>query len=410
MKKNKKKTVALFFMICFIISIINALAEKNISGAIIGAILATTLYLYWKKQPKTIAGEVSTVDSNNIVLESPAVQDTSKQNIENYNPKYKDRTVKWMANFDSVVNNFISIDLETTGLSPVTDRIIEISAVYFKNQNPVQTFSTLINPGIKVPSSASKINHITNKMLKNAPNEREAVKKLMTFISGLNDFSGVFVAYNAKFDGKFLDATMHRLGLQNTFEFFDCYKLAKETFNNVDNYKLVTIAQELGLSTNGSHRATLDAENCGFVLINSYRKMNEEKLTVSSSFSDYDHIIIEQTKEVLNHSFSVSKDKSGYLRFYNNFDLFLTYRKTKTLSYILIDEDYCLEHEIKASNAVASEDGYKRYFVSKSDDLIEISNYIKEEYKLTSKKCNTSLCEAVEIYRSSFVFYNELGN
>lgn len=380
-----------FFMILFILGGAVAIYEKNIPVAILSLAIAAILYIRLKKR-KEIKSEAQ-------------LQDVSKVNDDNYIPKYKDCTVKWMSDLDSVVKNFVSIDLETTGLSPVEDRIIEISAVYFNNQGPVRTFNTLVNPGVKIPSSASQINHITNKMIKNAPSEQEAIKNLMAFISDLDGFSGKFVAYNAKFDGKFLDATLHRLGHKNTFEFFDCYKLAKEIFDNTENYKLTTIANELGLSTNGSHRATLDAENCGFVLIKSYEKIKQEKLNVFSLFSDYDKTVIEQVDSVLSNSpFSVSKDKGGYLRFYNNFDLFLTYRKTKTLSYILIDEYYCLGRNMNVTDAVSSEDGYKRYSVLKDDDLIEISDYIKEEYKSTSKKCNQPLYEAIDIYRSTFDF------
>lgn len=388
-----------FFMILFILGGAVAIYEKNIPVAIICLAIAAILYIRLKK-PKEIKNETQSPDESKTKNEP-----SFARNIDNYSPKYKDCTVKWMSDFDSVVNNFVSIDLETTGLSPVEDRIIEISAVYFNNQDPVRTFNTLVNPGIKIPSSASQINHITNKMIKNAPREQEAIKNLMAFISDLDGFSGKFVAYNAKFDGKFLDATLHRLGHKNTFEFFDCYKLAKEIFDNTENYKLTTIANELGLSTNGSHRATLDAENCGFVLIKSYEKIKQEKLNVFSLFSDYDKTVIEQVDSVLSNSpFSVSKDKGGYLRFYNNFDLFLTYRKTKTLSYILIDEYYCLGRNMNVTDAVSSEDGYKRYSVLKDDDLIEISDYIKEEYKSTSKKCNQPLHEAIDIYRSTFDF------
>lgn len=388
-----------FFMILFILGGAVAIYEKNIPVTIICFVIAAILYIRLKN-PKEIKNETQSIDENKVKNEPSFVR-----NDNNYSPKYKDCTIKWMSDLDSVVKNFVSIDLETTGLSPVEDRIIEISAVYFNNQDPVRTFNTLVNPGVKIPSSASQINHITNKMIKNAPSEQEAIENLMTFISDLDGFSGKFVAYNAKFDGKFLDATLHRLEYKNTFEFFDCYKLAKEIYDNTENYKLTTIANELGLSTNGSHRATLDAENCGFVLIKSYEKMKQEKLNVFSSFSDYDKTVIEQVDSVLSNSpFSVSKDKGGYLRFYNNFDLFLTYRKTKTLSYILIDEYYCLGRNMNVTDAVSSEDGYKRYSVLKDDDLIEISDYIKEEYKSTSKKCNQPLYEAIDIYRSTFDF------
>lgn len=78
--------------------------------------------------------------------------------------------------------SFIAFDVETTGLNPEYDRIIEIGAVRFINGQPSEEFSTLVNPRIKVPSAATNVNHITNQMLSAAPNETEVYPKLLEFL------------------------------------------------------------------------------------------------------------------------------------------------------------------------------------------------------------------------------------
>ena len=68
---------------------------------------------------------------------------------------------------------FYSFDVETTGLNPVTDRIIEIGCCEFINFKPVKEFSTLVNAGKYIPPYVTKVNNITNEMLNDAPLEDE---------------------------------------------------------------------------------------------------------------------------------------------------------------------------------------------------------------------------------------------
>ena len=72
---------------------------------------------------------------------------------------------------DSIKKRFISFDVETTGLDAYSDRIIELGAVLYENGKETSRFSSLVNPGVSIPSSATEVNHITNKMIKNAPDE-----------------------------------------------------------------------------------------------------------------------------------------------------------------------------------------------------------------------------------------------
>lgn len=75
-------------------------------------------------------------------------------------------------NENSIRNCYIAFDVETTGLSPISDRIVEIGATIFQNGIVQRVFSSLVNPGISISQSASAVNHITNSMLNSAPSEK----------------------------------------------------------------------------------------------------------------------------------------------------------------------------------------------------------------------------------------------
>lgn len=66
---------------------------------------------------------------------------------------------------------YIAFDVETTGLSPMNDKIIEVAAVLFENGEIIKGYSSLVNPEVFIPYSATAINHITNEMVKDAPKE-----------------------------------------------------------------------------------------------------------------------------------------------------------------------------------------------------------------------------------------------
>ena len=94
------------------------------------------------------------------------------------------------------VDNYCIVDLETTGIFVSSARIIEISALKIRNNEIVDEFSTLINPGCPIPADATAINNITNEMVKDSPSIDEVLDSFIAFIG--ND---VIVGYNnAGFD------------------------------------------------------------------------------------------------------------------------------------------------------------------------------------------------------------------
>ena len=108
---------------------------------------------------------------------------------------------------------FIAFDVETTGLNPKEERIIELGAVLFENGQAVQKFNTLVNAEVEVSEFISNLTHITNEMLENQPREEKAYEMFQEFMKEALEGKVIVCAHNAKFDMSFLKETFDRLQL-----------------------------------------------------------------------------------------------------------------------------------------------------------------------------------------------------
>lgn len=152
---------------------------------------------------------------------------------------------------DKSYNEFIALDCETTGLKPDEHKIIEIAAIKYKNGEIVDTFHTLINPQVHIPYYITKINGISDDMVKDTPTIEEVMPKLIKFIGNLP-----IVAHNASFDAKFLKCASYKLFGKDSINnyFIDTVKIARMIYPHLPNHKLETIKNYLGLNLK-SHRA-----------------------------------------------------------------------------------------------------------------------------------------------------------
>lgn len=166
---------------------------------------------------------------------------------------------------DSLKRRYIAFDVETTGLSAYTERIVELGAVVFENGAIVNQYSTLVNPGMPISASASQVNHITNDMLRNAPVEAQVYPAFINFLGDALSGSTIICAHNAKFDMDFLCETLKRLGYNGNIRYVDTLALSRKHLK-LDNYKQDTVATSYGIVNQNAHRAVTDAEVCGKIL------------------------------------------------------------------------------------------------------------------------------------------------
>ncbi|MBQ8468742.1 MAG: ribonuclease H-like domain-containing protein [Clostridia bacterium] len=151
-------------------------------------------------------------------------------------------------------NEIVVFDFETTGLKPYEgDKIVEIGAVKVINGAIVQSFRTLVNPEMHIPEASSAVHKIYDKDVVNAPKAAEALQDFYKFTRG-----AVLVGYNVNFDYSFLMTQ----GKQAQYNFdnktYDCLDLARRSVKGLKNYKLGTIAKELGVSLENAHSALAD--------------------------------------------------------------------------------------------------------------------------------------------------------
>lgn len=178
-------------------------------------------------------------------------------------------TYKIQVNYDEIKNlknRYIAFDVETTGLSPINDKIIEVGAVLFENGEIIKKYSYLVNLEVVIPASATAVNHITNEMIQDATKEDTVYAELVKFLDDALKEQTVICAHNATFDMKFISETLMRLGYDGKIHYVDTLSLSRNLFKGLHNYKQDTVATHFELVNFQLHRAVSDAEICGRIL------------------------------------------------------------------------------------------------------------------------------------------------
>lgn len=153
-------------------------------------------------------------------------------------------------------NMFISLDLETTGLNPSKDKIIEFGAIKFdedyfeKTTDQHETLQLLINPGTPLPHIITHITNLTDEDLKEAPSFDEVKEKIKNFIGDLP-----IVGHNIKFDTDFLQEK----GIELKNPEYDTHELASLILPNLNSYSLEVLSQLLKIKHQEKHRALDDS-------------------------------------------------------------------------------------------------------------------------------------------------------
>lgn len=162
--------------------------------------------------------------------------------------------------------NYTVVDIETTGLSPKKDDIIELSALKVRDNKVVEEFSTLLKSSKGVNNFISGLTGITNSMLNNAPIIEDVLPEFLAFIG--ND---IILGHNVNFDMRFIKAKT-QLVLNKMVEnsIMDTMIFAKKNLE-LPNFKLTTIAQYYDIDTKNNHRGLKDC----YITFEVYNKLRE---------------------------------------------------------------------------------------------------------------------------------------
>ncbi len=153
------------------------------------------------------------------------------------------------------LSDYVVFDLETTGISCRTDRIVEISAVKVRNHQTADEFSSLVNPGCSIPYAAIRVHGITDEMVEDAPLIEDILPVFLEFVEDLP-----LVGHNIhSFDMKFIYRDCGEyLGSVPENDYVDTLKIARICLPELKHHTLSDLADYYGISTEGAHRALND--------------------------------------------------------------------------------------------------------------------------------------------------------
>lgn len=250
------------------------------------------------------------------------------------------------ASAESAFNSFYAIDVETTGLDPKKDKIIEISAIHFENGEPIETFTTLVNPQMNIPKEATKINKITDDMVKDAPNISKAIGDFWRFIYKSDD-EILLCAHNANFDIEFIKNNIGHASIRDYQEhiyYIDTLKISQKFLKGkIRNHKLTTILNFFDIKTENTHRAEDDALSCGKVFVKFSKKLLEIydadfdvkfNLIGSSSNKIQENIESRKIRDELKYHYNSGKEK---------YEVYFEWFENEILGYIPKPEEKYIE-------------------------------------------------------------------
>lgn len=193
-------------------------------------------------------------------------------------------------------NGIIAIDLETTGLSPLVDKVIEIGAIKITKIRS-EIFETLINPEIPIPAHTTDIHGITDDMVKEAPKIHEVLKEFSEFLGDLP-----IVAHNAKFDLGFIVQNLQKLNIPlSNSKVYCSVKLSRTTHPEMENHKLKTLVHEHNIPLLNHHRAVDDAYASLLVFIQGLKIIKSEYLDKTSMLFSLNEFNLESLDPLPKH-------------------------------------------------------------------------------------------------------------
>ena len=170
-------------------------------------------------------------------------------------------------------SDFVVFDIETTGFSPVSNKIIEIGAVKVSGGEIVDRFSTFVNPQVPIPFEITQLTSIKDEMVMDAPVIEEILPRFLEFSEGC-----VMVAHNANFDMSFIMENCRRQGFSDVFTFVDTMQISRAILTDQAKHTLDAVCKTLGISLENHHRAVDDAEATAHIFVKFIQMLAERKI------------------------------------------------------------------------------------------------------------------------------------
>ncbi|MGN0379337.1 MAG: PolC-type DNA polymerase III [Butyrivibrio sp.] len=213
-------------------------------------------------------------------------------------------------NFD---DTYVIFDLETTGLSPVNDRIIEIGAVKMQGMKFVDSFSCFVNPQIPIPFKTENLTGINDIMVRDAETIKEVLPKFLDFCG-----DAVLVAHNAGFDTGFIKEKADKLlGKKPDFTIVDTVALSRALLPQLGKFTLDHVAKVLGVPPFNHHRAVDDAEACADIFVELIKKLQARGINELDAVNEIDEFNLNAIQKAKTyHAIILASSEEGRVNLY----------------------------------------------------------------------------------------------
>ena len=212
----------------------------------------------------------------------------------------------------SLDDSYVVFDLETTGFSPNTCKIIEIGAVKVENGVITERFSEFVNPQVPIPFKIEELTGIRDDMVMGAGTIEDILPRFMEFCKGC-----VMIAHNAEFDMSFIRKNCMDLNLSCDYTVGDTVAMARILLPSLHRFKLDTVAKALKISLENHHRAVDDAECTAHIFVKFIEMLKERGIETLNDLNSLGATSVDTVKKLpTHHAIILAQNEVGRINLY----------------------------------------------------------------------------------------------
>ncbi|MBQ3513773.1 MAG: PolC-type DNA polymerase III [Lachnospiraceae bacterium] len=222
------------------------------------------------------------------------------------------KTVVVNSKNQSLQDDYVVFDIETTGFSPVKNKIIEIGAVKVRNGVIVDKFSHFVNPKEPIPPNIESLTGISDRMVIEEPTIEVILPEFLKFCEG-----SVLVAHNADFDVSFIREKSRELNLAFAPTYLDTVLLSRFLITGISKYTLDSVAKYMGVKLTDHHRAVNDAQATAEIFVKFIPMLNSKGIETLDSLNAMSQMSPEAIKAAPSyHGILIAKNELGRVNLY----------------------------------------------------------------------------------------------
>ena len=325
------------------------------------------------------------------------------------------KTVVTNSKNQSLDDEYVVFDIETTGFSPLYNKIIEIGAVKVSKGEIVDKFSTFVNPEEPIPYRIEQLTSINDGMVIDAPAIDKILPEFLKFCKG-----AVMVAHNADFDMSFIISEGKKLGIERDYTIVDTVALARMLLPHISKYKLDNVAKALNVSLENHHRAVDDAGCTAEIFVKFIEMLKVRDIFTLDGINEMGTTSVERIKKLpTHHAIILATNEVGRVHLYelisnSNIEYFNRQPRIPKSDYLKHKEGLIIGSACEAGEL------YQALVGGKSEEeitrLVEFYDYLEiqpignNEFMLESDKYSVTTIEELQDINRRIVKLGEQFN